>query len=140
MTGTVSIFNVSTGDTKLVFDPNNPVDSVRAARIVTDMLKRGYILLADSGLRDDQDRPIFARVQQFDAKTYEYVIADLAESATTSEALEPTTESTTVATIAMGPDVVDVVDPKPRKANKPKTKRVSASSTDAYAVAKTAGG
>lgn len=47
MTGTVGILNVGAGDTKLTFDKSNPAECIRAARIVKDMLRRGYALLIE---------------------------------------------------------------------------------------------
>lgn len=41
MMGSVAILNVSAGDTKLTFDKSNPSETIRAARIVKDMLRRG---------------------------------------------------------------------------------------------------
>lgn len=69
-TGTVGILNVGAGDTKLSFDKSNPAERIRAARIVTDMIKRGYVLLVDVGKGKCQ------RVKRFDEKKCEYIIAD----------------------------------------------------------------
>lgn len=70
MAGELGILNVGAGDTKLSFDPKNPAECIRAARIVKDMLKRGYALLVQK-----QDGT-YTRVLEFDDKTYEYIIAD----------------------------------------------------------------
>lgn len=70
MTGTIAVLNVGTGDTKLSFDKNNPAERIRAARIVTDMIRRGYALLVDIGGGK------FQRVQRFDEECCEYIIAD----------------------------------------------------------------
>ena len=45
--GQIGILNVGAGDTKLTFDKNNPAECIRSARIVTDMLRRGYALLIE---------------------------------------------------------------------------------------------
>lgn len=76
MAGQVGILNVGAGDTKLVFDPSNPADCIRAARVVKDMIRRGYALLVDTGKRDAGDRPIYARAKDFDETKFEYIIAD----------------------------------------------------------------
>lgn len=70
MSGELGILNVGAGDTKLVFDKNNPQEMIRAARIVKDMLRRGYALLieVDGGHQ---------RVHDFREDTCEYIIADL---------------------------------------------------------------
>ena len=72
-TGTVGILNVGAGDTKLSFDPNNPAERIRAARVVRDMLRRGYALLVEVE-RDGVKR--FERATDFLEDTCEYVIAD----------------------------------------------------------------
>jgi hypothetical protein len=51
MSATVGILNVGTGDTKLVFDKDDPAECIRAARIVADMLRRGYALLVEAAQR-----------------------------------------------------------------------------------------
>ena len=45
--GQIGVLNVGAGDTKLSFDKNNPAEMIRSARIVTDMLRRGYALLVE---------------------------------------------------------------------------------------------
>lgn len=70
MNGDVSILNVGSGDTKLSFDPQNPAECIRAARIVKDMLRRGYALLIEV------DKGRFQRVHEFDENACEYIIAD----------------------------------------------------------------
>lgn len=73
MDGSVGILNVGAGDTKLSFDPNNPAERIRAARIVRDMLRRGYALLIEVE-RDGKKQ--FERAIDFREDTCEYVIAD----------------------------------------------------------------
>lgn len=73
MTGTVGVLSVGAGDTKLSFDPSNPAERIRAARIVRDMLRRGYALLVEVE-RDGVKR--FERAIDFDESVCEYVIAD----------------------------------------------------------------
>ena len=70
MKGEIGILSVGAGDTKLTFDKNNPAECIRAARIVKDMLRRGYALLVDRG--DGQ----YQRAIDFDDTKYEYIIAD----------------------------------------------------------------
>lgn len=121
--GTVGILNVGAGDTKLTFDKGNPVECARAARIVADMLKRGYALLVQVGERDGQ--PLYQRAHAFDAETCEYVIAGGLD------------EQVDIGT--------DEQEPAPapkagRKGAPRKTRRVAAQSTRAIAVGRTAGG
>ena|SRR5579863_2810245 len=71
--GSIAILNVGTGDTKISFDGNNPMDKVRASRVIKDMLRRGYALMVEIE-RDGQKA--FERVQEFREDKFEYVIAD----------------------------------------------------------------
>lgn len=135
MSGEVGILNVGAGDTKLVFDPNNPQEMIRAARIVKDMIRRGYALLIRVQKEGQPDT--YQRAYDFDEKTCEYIIADLdplaAQAAdsqeTASEETQPEAEATNGPTGA----------PQLRRRTG-KTKRVHASTTRTVAVARTAGG
>lgn len=123
MTGTVAILNVGAGDTKLTFDPTKPAEVARAAKIVKDMIRRGFVLLIEVG-RDDKG-PIYRRADDFDEKTAEYIIAgevhdEEAEASTSAPTPEPRAGK--------------------RKTNRPPKRRVAASSTNAVSVARTAGG
>jgi len=121
MSGMVEILNVGEGDVKLSFDPENPAERIRAARIVKDMLRRGYALLVETKPRSNK----YARCTEFLEDTCEYVIADL------------------------DPEVAAKADEKETKTQEPETrkrrpgrprKKVDASKVGAVAVAKTAGG
>lgn len=68
--GEVAILNVGDGDTKLSFDPKNPVERIRAARIVRDMIRRGYALLVEVS------PGTYQRALDFDENKCEYIIAD----------------------------------------------------------------
>ena len=117
--GEVGILNVGAGDTKLSFDPKNPIERERAARIVTDMLKRGYALLVQVG--EKKGEPVYQRAKAFDPKTCEYIIAGGPDEEINigGPGMEP----------HRGPG-------RPRKAER----RVPAHSTRAVAVGRTAGG
>lgn len=67
--GAVSVLNVGAGDTKLSFDPSNQAECIRAARIVKDMLRRGYALLIEVDGK-------MVRALDFREDVFEYVIAD----------------------------------------------------------------
>lgn len=120
MTGTLSILNVGDGDTKLSFDPKKPSEAKRTAEIVTDMLRRGYVLLVEVGA--DEKGPIYRRATGFDPDTTEYIIAGTVS------------------------DQEDVSDAKPKsaprrsKAHSIPKNRVKAATTNAVAIARTAGG
>lgn len=70
--GQIGILNVGAGDTKLTFDKNNPAECIRSARIVTDMLRRGYALL----IEDPPGSGTYSRATAFREETCEYIIAD----------------------------------------------------------------
>lgn len=77
-TGTVGILSVGSGDVRISFDKNDPAERIRAARIVTDMLRRGYALLVEVERRGKKS---FQRAKAFREDTCEYIIADLDSSA-----------------------------------------------------------
>ena len=138
MTGTVAILNVSAGDTKLTFDKSNPAEAIRAARIVKDMLRRGYALLIEVGQGED-GKPLYQRAKDFDENTNEYIIADFDPmSAITTAKDEPNEE---------GQEEAGTDQPASAEAPRPKgnrkaagTRRVPATGSTAVAVARTAGG
>lgn len=137
MAGEVGILNVGAGDTKLVFDQNNPQDCIRAARIVKDMLKRGHALLVKVGERDGKD--MFQRATDFDESKCEYIIADFdpvaAEKADQVDAQEPADEQAA----ASGGDAGGTEGAKPVKL-RGRRRAIPASGTRAVAVARSAGG
>lgn len=119
--GTVGILNVGAGDTKLSFDPKNPAEAKRAAGIVEDMVKRGFVILVEVGT--DDKGPIYRRAHGFDPETSEYIIAG-----------DPPEQET---------KIVEITPAAPRRAprrGKASTTRVPAATTNAVAVARTAGG
>lgn len=124
MTGTVGVLNVGAGDTKFVFDKANPAECIRAARIVKDMLQRGYALLVDVG------EGKYQRVYDFDEAKFEYIIADLDPEAAHSE--------------VRGGDIEPRAAPRESEPAVPTRGRgrrgLDATSTGAIAVGRTAGG
>lgn len=121
--GSVGILNVGAGDTKLSFNNNDPQETIRAARIVKDMIRHGYALLVqlpDGGYR---------RATDFDEGTAEYIIADYDPTVTDDEDDQHGKAQTT----------------EPSKGasgitKKTTKRRVKAANASAVAVAKTAGG
>jgi hypothetical protein len=79
MTGSVSILNVGAGGTKLTFDKSNPAEAIRAARIVKDMIRRGYALLVEVD-------GVYRRAHDFVEDSQEYIIADF--DPTSSQSLD----------------------------------------------------
>lgn len=132
--GEIGILSVGAGDTKLVFDKNNPAEMLRAKRIVTDMLRRGYALLVETGEKDANGQPVMSRVKAFDENTCEYIIADFdSEAAAEADKDEQASEET--AAPAGAPET------ERRSGRRPGgTGRIDATKTSGVAVARTAGG
>lgn len=157
MSGQVGILNVGAGDTKLTFDKSNPAECIRAARIVKDMLRRGYALLVET--EGPEGRKLYRRVHEFDEATHEYIIADFDPvEAAKADAAEPKvvidTEETRVTAEARDEQTIAEGDAAgaapaaeageaaaaPRsKRSRPK-RRIEASSARAVAVPRSAGG
>jgi hypothetical protein len=119
-TGQIGILNVGAGDTRLSFDPDKPAERERAAKVVTDMLHRGYAILVQVGERDG--KPLYMRAEAFDPKTCEYLIVGAPE------------ESPVTVPAAPGPTMAR------SRGRKRKTLRVPAATTRSVAVARSAGG
>lgn len=138
MSGEIGILNVGCGDTKLSFDKSNPAECIRAARIVTDMLRRGYALLVEVSQSDGTKT--YQRVYSFKEDTCEYVIADLdplqarhADAAEAQDEPEGTTEGIECSAQADEPAPA-------RKLGRPRLKTIKAGETRGVAVARSAGG
>jgi hypothetical protein len=125
MNGVLEILSVGEGDTKLTFDKNNPEERARAAKIVQDMLRRGYALMVQVGMKDD--KPLYQRAMEFDPEQCEYIIATTGDEVinigTPAEPMEGT-----------------VIPAAKKKRGRPATVRLPADKTNAVAVARTAGG
>lgn len=133
MAGSVGILNVGAGDTKLTFDPKKPDEVKKSAKIVADMIKRGFVLLIEVGKGDDGD-PIYRRAKAFDEKTCEYIIAGtIADDATTTTE-QINDEKQTGAPPRKGKAA------EPAKRDRRGNTRIPAASTSAVAVSRTAGG
>lgn len=72
-TGCLEVLNVAAGDLKITFDKANPIETIRAKRIITDMLRRGYALVVEV---ERDGKVAYERAQSFDEKTGEYIVAD----------------------------------------------------------------
>ena len=134
--GEIGILNVGAGDTKLSFDKNNPQECIRAARIVTDMLRRGYALLIE--IDDGAGGKSFVRAKDFDPNTCEYIIADFDPvTAAAADAEESREQEGSEVSAATG----EAATKSNRRSRKGiTTRRVDASRTTGVAVPRTAGG
>lgn len=129
--GSIGILSVGHGDTKLTFDPTNPAECIRAARIVKDMLRRGYALMIE--VSQPNGTKTFTRVRDFDETKHEYIIADLdPEIAAAADAEEAAHEPT--AETSAGEST-----PKAKR-GRPRLKGVPASGARGVAIARSAGG
>lgn len=134
--GEVGILNIGCGDTKLVFNKDDPAETIRAGRIVKDLLRRGYALLIEV---ERDGKKVFQRCLEFREDTCEYIIADLdpvaAERADNEEAARE-------AEIHAAEDASATQAGEASRAAAPKRgrKTVHASATRAVAVARSAGG
>lgn len=131
MPGSVGILNVGAGDTKLTFDPKKPDEVKKSAKIVADMIKRGFVLLIEVGEKDGE--PIYRRAKAFDESTCEYIIAGTIDDESTTT--EQTHDEEQASAPARGRK-----EKAPAKRDRRGTTRVPASSTKAVAVSRTAGG
>lgn len=122
MMGEISILNVGTGDIRVVFDNKNVAETIRAQRIVIDLLKRGYALLVEVE-RDGEKR--WERAMAFDETKNEYVIADFAEGEPGGEKQQTETEASTAGD---------------KPAGKGRRRGIPADSTKAIAIGRSAGG
>lgn len=118
--------NVGSGDTKLSFDKSKPAERERAARIVQDMLRRGYAILVQVGKR--KGKPLYQSATGFDPKTCEYIISGL-----------PPEVELDIAT------ATGLKAPEPKEKNLIKRGRVAKNRLDAHrtsavAIARSAGG
>lgn len=145
--GEVAILNVGDGDTKLSFDPKNPAERIRAARIVRDMIRRGYALLVEVSPGEYQ------RATDFDESKCEYIIADFDPSADTQNDTPEKPNGNPQGNgqaqgqndpqqsgAAQGEEGDAGGAPVERSRRNTRTRRVPAETTRTVAVARTAGG
>jgi hypothetical protein len=110
----IAVLNVGEGDTKLTFDKDDAEQTERTRRIVTDMLQMGYAILVKVGENLETGKAIYRRALRFDAKSDEYIVADVPQG---------------------------TAEPKAKvKRRRGRTTRVSAPGRPATAVARSAGG
>lgn len=126
--GAVNILSVGEGHIRLTFDSGDLAETIRAERIVKDMLRRGYALLVAT--KADDGTVSWSRAKGFDEKTSEYIVVDY-DSQPEPAADDPGDEPP--------PMRADPAIDRPSK--RPyKTKRVPAARSEAISVGRTAGG
>lgn len=68
-TGALDVLNTGAGHLTFKFDKDNPENVEKAKKVITDMLKRGYMIFVK--VNGEQ-----VRVRQFDAATDEYILEE----------------------------------------------------------------
>lgn len=136
--GSIGVLNVGAGDTKLVFDKNNPGEVIRSARIVKDMLRRGYALLIEVDV--GKGKKAFQRVKEFREDTCEYIIADFdpIEAATVDAQEHAEKQEVEGSTESAAGEAAGARLPPAKRGGK--TRAVPATGTRGVAVARSAGG
>lgn len=135
--GTIGILNVGVGDTKLSFDPSNPAECIRAARIVKDMLRRGYALLIEVEVNREKK---FQRVHDFDETKCEYIIADFDPVIAVAEDANEGADNEIPQSPAAPQTATDRGEKAPRLKSGKQHKRIAASTGRGVAIARSAGG
>jgi hypothetical protein len=136
--GSLSILNVYEGDVKITFDKDNPVETIRARRMILDLVRRGYALLIEVD-------GAYQRAIDFDEKVGEYIIADFDPSyiVTPNYLAQPRQErpsSEESPNVSEEPSEEKEVEASAPALKKRGRRRIAMESTAAVAVARTAGG
>lgn len=142
--GVASILNVGDGDTTLSFDPRDPAECERAAKIVTEMLRLGFAIMVE----DPPGSRTYRRVKAFDADKFQYIIGEVSAGDAQPErgTDEPAQDSPPAATGHAAPEPPAEASagagrPKARSGRAPaKTKRLAAATTRTVSIGRTAGG
>lgn len=121
--GTLSVLSAGAGDLRFSFNKENPREVERAAKVVTDLLRQGYAIVATD------EHGGHYMVRGFDPETSEYIVVGEPEP---GRAEQPVT-----GTMEYGPELPG----QPRKRRgRPPGKRIPAGRSAATAIAPQAGG
>jgi len=149
--GELSILSVADGDMKITFTKDDAAESIRAQRVIEDMLKRGYALLVEV---ERDGVKAFERAQGFDPATGEYLIADFDPAGGVSRGAGSNKTSVHLRGVNDGPSIdpgteaaaqeaeaegSEAVTPEPKRRGR-RVARVPAHSTRAVGIARSAGG
>lgn len=128
--GVLEVLNVQGGDVKITFDPANPSETIRAKRMIEDMLRRGYALVVEV---ERDGKTAYERVQSFDAARGEYIIADFDSlQAAKADAASTADEQTT--------EAIEAADRPRRGKNSHKIRSMAMETSKATAIGRSAGG
>lgn len=134
----IGILSVGAGETMLTFDKNNAAELIRAARIVTDMLRHGYALVVEVAGADGAKS--FQRVKEFDPETSEYIIADLDSVQAAKVDAEDAQSQEDEAAEAGGAGPPAASPRKTKGKRNTDTRRIAAAGTRGVAIARSSGG
>ena len=112
-TGFLRVLNIAAGDIEVVFDAENPAETLRAIAMLKDMAKRGFLIAVR--LEDGT----FARAVDIDATRARYIVVVPDD-------------------IGLPADAVPVVEKRPAKRGRKVS--VPIETSRAYGVARSAGG
>lgn len=127
MKGSLSCLNVAGGDVRVTFNKDDVSELIRAKRIITDMLARGYALLVEVD-------GAYQRAIAFDEAKSEYIIADY-----DPKVVNETVRAAAVAKVR-GHAEVETPEEESQKSRRGRKRRVPMASTNAVGVARSAGG
>jgi hypothetical protein len=139
--GMLEILNVQGGDVKITFEKGNVSEVIRAKRIITDMLRRGYAIVVEVERNGER---AYERIQAFDEARGEYIIADFDAMAAHEADLEETAARLRK---LREPEsaLPDAPEPKfdapePKRRGRPPSKRVPMEGAKATGIGRSAGG
>ena len=134
--GELSCLNVSGGDITITFDTADAAEAIRAKRMISDMLKRGYALLIEVDGK-------FTRCLEFKEDVGVYVVADFdPEPKQQTENTDDSISDTTSEDAADSGESEELANAKKTRGrpSKSKTTEIPMAKAKARAVAPSAGG
>lgn len=127
--GCLEILNVQGGEVKITFDNKDAPEAIRARRIISEMIRSGFVLLVEVERNGDKR---FERALSFDEARGEYVIADY-------DGAPPPVANGAPTNGSASRDDSPADDPPPPRKGRPR-KRVPMEEAEATAVGPSAGG
>lgn len=120
----LDILNTGTGHTEIRFDQGNPMETDRAKRMITDMLRRGYVLFVE----EEAGKPI--RVESFNPERGVYIVSDVPGVSAPEEKPKEQEE----------PSYVEEAPQKKKPGSPRKEREIPVESVRATAIGRSAGG
>jgi hypothetical protein len=128
--GALNILNVYEGDVEITYNTNDAAEAIRARRIITDMMRRGYSMLIEVD-------GAYQRAVDFDEKVGKYIIADFDPTYR-----QPRPQEKEGPTNGEEHEEIEAEAsaPPPKKRDRPGRRSISMADTTAVAIAPSAGG